>query len=248
MKNLHLATVWGVRRARSDERAVSRRELPGLPCGKEKKKFYRGAAFSKQLVSAALLRSSSQQLFSADFLSSSRGQGWAASIISSSFSQQLLSAIILLWSGAGGQVCYRSLEGPSRNAFGKKKIKNGKNVITFNLESCNYLHKSDISDCSHSRSFCEHHADRASGAESATPATTQPPLFSPSPCARLPSCSSMLLYPPYRRPSFFHTYTARLQHSGQDSSAKHHLSACLPGLPGPRCRSGHQHSSRNNFS
>ena len=126
MKNLHLATVWGVRRARSDERVVSRRDLPSLPCGKEKKKFYRGAAFSKQLVSAALLRSSSQQLFSADFLSSSSqpssccGQGYAASIISSSFSQQLLSAIILLWSGAGGQVCYRSLEGPSRNAFGKK--------------------------------------------------------------------------------------------------------------------------------
>ena len=31
------------------------------------------------------------------------------------------SNIILLWSRVGGQVCYRSLEGPFRNAFGKKK-------------------------------------------------------------------------------------------------------------------------------
>ena len=31
--------VLGVRRARSDERVVSRRDLPNLPCGKEKKKL-----------------------------------------------------------------------------------------------------------------------------------------------------------------------------------------------------------------
>ena len=35
--NLHFTTVLGVRRARSDERVVSRRDLPNLPCGKEKK-------------------------------------------------------------------------------------------------------------------------------------------------------------------------------------------------------------------
>ena len=39
VKNLHFTTVLGVRRARSDERVVSRRDLPNLPCGKEKKKF-----------------------------------------------------------------------------------------------------------------------------------------------------------------------------------------------------------------
>ena len=37
--NLHFTTVLGVWRARSDERVVSRRDLPNLPCGKKKKKF-----------------------------------------------------------------------------------------------------------------------------------------------------------------------------------------------------------------
>ena len=164
MKNLHFTTVL--------ERVVSRRDLPNLPCGKEKKKFYRGAAFSKssglssssqQIFSAAFLSSSSQQLFSAAFLSSLSQQLFSAALLSrfsqqpfsaallSSSSQQLFSAallssssqqpfsaallsyhlavvrgwwsasnIILLWSRVGGQVCYRSLEGPFRNAFRKK--------------------------------------------------------------------------------------------------------------------------------
>ena len=221
MKNLHFTTVLGVRRARSDERVVSRRDLPNLPCGKEKKKFYEilqrssifeeqrsqqlfsadflsslsqqlfsaallssfsqqpfsaallsslsqqlfSAAFlsslsqqlfsaallsrfSQQPFSAALLSSSSQQLFSAAFLSSSSQQLFSAAFLSSSsqqlfsaaFPQQLFSAallsyhlavvrgwwsasnIILLWSRVGGQVCYRSLEGPFRNAFGNNLI------------------------------------------------------------------------------------------------------------------------------
>ena len=47
-------------------------------------------------------------------------RGWwsASNIIFSSSSQLIFSAIILLWSGVGAQVCYRSLEGPFRNAFG----------------------------------------------------------------------------------------------------------------------------------
>ena len=103
MKNLHFTTVLDVRRARSDERVVSRRDLPNLPCGKEKKKFYRGAAFSKssglssssqQIFSAAFLSSSSQQLFSAALLSSSSQQLFSAALLSSS-SQQLFSAAFL---------------------------------------------------------------------------------------------------------------------------------------------------------
>ena len=184
LKNLHFTTVLGVRRARSDEKVVSRRDLPNLPCGKEKKKeiLKRSSIFkeqrsqqlfsaallsslSQQLFSAALLRSSSQQPFSAALLSSSSQQPFSAALLTSniifssssqqpfsaaflssssqqpfsaallssssqqlfsaallsSSSQQLFSAFILLWSGVGGQVCYRSLEGPFRNAFGKKE-------------------------------------------------------------------------------------------------------------------------------
>ena len=84
-------------------RVVSRRDLPNLPCGKEKKKFYRGAAFSKssglssssqQIFSAVFLSSSSQQLFSAALLSSSSQQPFSAALLSSS-SQQLFSAALL---------------------------------------------------------------------------------------------------------------------------------------------------------
>ena len=80
------------------------------------------SSYSQQLFSAAFLSSSSQQLFSAAFLAVVRGWWSASNIIFSSSSQQLFSAIILLWSGVGGQVCYRSLEGPFRNAFGKSQI------------------------------------------------------------------------------------------------------------------------------
>ena len=109
MKNLHFATVLGVRRARSDEGVASRRDLPNLPCGKKEEilkrsSILRGAAFSKsslsqQLFSAAFLSSSSQQLFSAALLSSSSQQLFSAALPSNPFS-----AIILLWSGVGGQL------------------------------------------------------------------------------------------------------------------------------------------------
>ena len=61
------------------------------------------SSLSQQLFSAAFLSSSYQQLFSAAFLSSSSQQLFSAAFLSSS-SQQLFSAIILLWSGAGGQL------------------------------------------------------------------------------------------------------------------------------------------------
>ena len=65
------------------------------------------SSLSQQLFSAAFLSSSSQQLFSAAFLSSSSQQLFSAAFLSSS-SQQIFSAafsaIILLWSGVGGQL------------------------------------------------------------------------------------------------------------------------------------------------
>ena len=143
VKNLHFTTVLGVRRARSDERVVSRRDLPNLPCGKEKKKeiLKRSSifedsdlsSFSQQLFSAAFLSSSSQQLFSAAFLSSPSQQLFSAAFLSSSSqqlfsaaflsssSQQLFSAIILLWSGVGGRLVTSSsaalLSSPSQQLF-----------------------------------------------------------------------------------------------------------------------------------
>ena len=102
------------------------------------------SSLSQQLFSAALLSSLSQQPFSAALLSYHLAvvRGWwsASNIIFSSSSQQLFSAAllsyhlavvrgwwsasstILLWSRVGDQVCYRSLEGPFRNAFGKNAI------------------------------------------------------------------------------------------------------------------------------
>ena len=154
MKNLHFTTVLSVRQAQSDEKVVSRGELPKLPCGKKRTNFKEEQQFSKsslslssssqQPFSAALLCSLSQQLFSAALLSSSSQQPFSSSVsqqlfsaallkqpfssslsqqlFSSSFSQlssccgqglvvsyyhhlaQLFSAIILLWSGVGGQL------------------------------------------------------------------------------------------------------------------------------------------------
>ena len=112
--HVHFTTVLGVRRAQSDERVVSRRDLPNLPCGKKREEILKrssilsGAAFSKsslrraallsslsqQLCSAALLSSFSQQLFSAAFLSSSSQQLFSAALLSS-LSQQLFSAAFL---------------------------------------------------------------------------------------------------------------------------------------------------------
>ena len=39
LKNSHFTTVSDVRRARSDERVVSRLDRPNPPCGKKRKKF-----------------------------------------------------------------------------------------------------------------------------------------------------------------------------------------------------------------
>ena len=121
VKNLHFTTVLGVRRARSDERVVSRRDPPNLPCGKEKKNFkeeqhFRRAAvsaallsrFSQQPFSAALLSSSSQQLFSAALLSSSSQQPFSAALLSSS-SQQPFSAALLSSSSQLSSCCGQGL-------------------------------------------------------------------------------------------------------------------------------------------
>ena len=97
--------VLGVRRARSDERVVSRRDLPNLPCGKKRRNFkeeqhyqeeqhFRRAAFEEQLLSAAFLSSLSQQPFSAAFLSSLSQQPFSAALLSS-LSQQPVSAAFL---------------------------------------------------------------------------------------------------------------------------------------------------------
>ena len=90
-QNLHFTTVLDVRRARSDERVVSRLGQPNPPCVKKKlKKIWR--SFDPQPFSA--------QPFSADLLSTA--------ILSRSsqhsHSQQIFSAIMLLWSGVGGQL------------------------------------------------------------------------------------------------------------------------------------------------
>ena len=106
MKNLHFTTVLNVQRTRSDERYVSRRGLPNLPCGKKRIDFKEEQPSSQQPFSAALLSSSSQQLFSAAFLqhcssafsaaflSTSSQQLFSAALLSS-FSQQLFSAAFL---------------------------------------------------------------------------------------------------------------------------------------------------------
>ena len=84
----------------------------------------RGWWSASNIIFSSSLSSSSQQIFSAALrsyhLAVVRGWWSASNIIFSSSSQQLFSAIILLWSGVGGQVCYRSLEGPFRNAFGNR--------------------------------------------------------------------------------------------------------------------------------
>ena len=143
MKNLHFTTVLGVRRARSDERVASASSricispqfwasdehevTRGLsPAAtyqtypaekKRRKKFYRGAAFSKssglssfsqQLFSAAFLSSSSQQLFSAAFLSSPSQQLFSAAFLSSS-SQQPFSAALLSSSSQLSSCCGQGL-------------------------------------------------------------------------------------------------------------------------------------------
>ena len=89
VKNSHFTTVLGVRRARSDERVVSRRCQPNPPGVKRKKKIFK----------EVLIHIHSQQLFSA--------QQFSAAILSYHVAvvRGWLSAILirLLWSGVGGQ-------------------------------------------------------------------------------------------------------------------------------------------------
>ena len=103
MCKIHITTVLGVRRARSDERVVSRRCQPNPPGVKRRRNFERSldpqpfsaATFSSssQQFSAALLSCSFQQLFSAAILSSHSQQLFSAAL--SSHSQQLFSAAVL---------------------------------------------------------------------------------------------------------------------------------------------------------
>ena len=68
LENLHFTTVLGVRWARSNERVVSRRALPNLPCRKKNKaeqRFWQPAAFLSNFSQLT----ASQQLFSATILS-----------------------------------------------------------------------------------------------------------------------------------------------------------------------------------
>ena len=104
VKNSHFTTVLGVRRARSDERVVSRRCQPNPPGVKRRKKQH---SHSQQPFSAIMLLSSEVgcQLFS----SGCCGQGL---VVSHSHHLAVvrgwLSAILimLLWSGVGGVVNY----------------------------------------------------------------------------------------------------------------------------------------------
>ena len=95
MQNSHFTTVLGVRRARSDERVVSRRCQPNPPDIKRRKKFL------KKSWSAAILSSHPQQLFPAAIRSSHSHQP----LLSSSSQQPFSPAILItsLWSGVGGQ-------------------------------------------------------------------------------------------------------------------------------------------------
>ena len=93
VQNLHFTTVLDVRRARSDERVVSRLGQPNPPCVKKERNFkevlihsHSQQIFSAQSFSADLLSRYSQQIFSADLLSRSSQQ------ILSRSSQQIFSA------------------------------------------------------------------------------------------------------------------------------------------------------------
>ena len=83
LKNSHFTSVLDVRRARSDERVVSRLDRPNPPCAKKRKKFLR--SLDPQPFSADLRSRFSQQIFSADLLSR----------FFSRFSQQIFSANLL---------------------------------------------------------------------------------------------------------------------------------------------------------
>ena len=117
VQNSHFTTVLGVRRPRSDERIVLRRYQSNPPGVKRRRNFSRNLApqpfsaatvsttsqqFSATLLSTTILSSHSQQIFSAAILSRT-SQPISADLLSS-HSQHTFSAIILLWSGVGGQL------------------------------------------------------------------------------------------------------------------------------------------------
>ena len=96
LQNSHFTTVLDVRRARSDERVVSRLDRPNPPCGKKERNFKEVLIHnhSQQIFSADLLSRFFQQIFSADFLSRSSQQIFSADVLSR-FSQQMFSADFL---------------------------------------------------------------------------------------------------------------------------------------------------------
>ena len=92
LKNSHFTSVLDVRRARSDERVVSRLDRPNPPCVKKERNFKEVLIHnhSQQIFSADFFSRSSQQIFSADFLQ----QIFSADLLSR-FSQQIFSADFL---------------------------------------------------------------------------------------------------------------------------------------------------------
>ena len=96
LKNSHFTSVLDVRRARNDERVVSRLDRPNPPCVKKERNFKAVLIHihSQQIFSADFLSRSSQQIFSADLLSRFSQQIFSADLLSR-FSQQIFSADLL---------------------------------------------------------------------------------------------------------------------------------------------------------
>ena len=93
LKNSHFTSVLDVRRARNDERVVSRLDRPNPPCVKKERNFKAVLIHnhSQQIFSADFLSRSSQQIFSADLLSRSSQKIFSADLLSRSSSADLLS-------------------------------------------------------------------------------------------------------------------------------------------------------------
>ena len=84
LQNSHFTTVLDVRRARSDERVVSRLDRPNPPWVKKERNF-----------KEVLIHNHSQQIFSADFFSRSSQQIFSADFLQQIFSADLLSRFSL---------------------------------------------------------------------------------------------------------------------------------------------------------
>ena len=101
LQNSHFTTVLDVRRARSDERVVSRLDRPNPPCLKKERNFKEVLIHnhSQQIFSADFFSRSSQQIFFSRssqqiFFSRSSQQIFSADLLSR-FSQQIFSADLL---------------------------------------------------------------------------------------------------------------------------------------------------------